>query len=92
MRGVDDTGLDAVDAGPIAESWRHQMGTPAGSTEPTADQLREALRLADRDAAPKRREATLQIISTWRDPSDFEDWLRLYRATARFPRPTPEHR
>jgi hypothetical protein len=85
MRLVDDTGFDAVDAGTIAESWRQQMGTPAWCTELTADQLREALGLADREAAPKRRDATRQIIGTWQDPSNFQDWLRLYRAAARFP-------
>jgi 8-hydroxy-5-deazaflavin:NADPH oxidoreductase len=85
MQLVDDTGFDAVDAGAIAESWRYQMGTPAWSTELTADQLREALRIADREAAPTRRDATFQIISTWQGPPNFEDWLRLYRATARFP-------
>jgi 8-hydroxy-5-deazaflavin:NADPH oxidoreductase len=85
MRLVDDTGFDPVDAGTIADSWRQQLGTPAYSTELTANQLREALALADREAAPKRRDATTQIISTWQDPSNFHDWLRLYRATARFP-------
>ena len=85
MRLVDDTGFDAVDAGTIAESWRLQMGTPAWCTELTADQLRGALGLADREAAPKRRDATRQIISTWQDASNFKDWLRLYRAAARFP-------
>jgi 8-hydroxy-5-deazaflavin:NADPH oxidoreductase len=85
MRLVDDTGFDAVDAGTIAESWRQQMGSPAYSAELTADQLREALGLADREAAPKRRDATTQIISTWQDPSNFHDWLRFPRATARFP-------
>jgi hypothetical protein len=85
MRLVDHTGFDPVDAGTIAESWRQQMGTPAWCTELTADQLREALALADREAAPKRREATRHIISTWQEPSNFQDWLRLYRATARFP-------
>jgi predicted dinucleotide-binding enzyme len=48
---VEDTSFNAVDAGTIAESWRQQFGTPAYSTELTADQLREALRLADREAA-----------------------------------------
>src|SRR5258707_4733044 len=45
MRLVDDTGFDAVDAGPVAESWRQQMGTPAWCTELTADPLRGALGL-----------------------------------------------
>lgn len=29
MALVEDTGFDAVDAGPIAEAWRHQPGAPA---------------------------------------------------------------
>ena len=37
MRLVGDTGFDAVDAGPIAESWRQQMGTPAWRTQLTAE-------------------------------------------------------
>jgi predicted dinucleotide-binding enzyme len=85
MRLVDDTGFDAVDAGTIAESWRQQLGTPAYCTELTADQLREALGLADREAAPKRRDAIAQIISTWQGPPNMEEWLRLYRAAARLP-------
>jgi 8-hydroxy-5-deazaflavin:NADPH oxidoreductase len=85
MRLVEDTGFDAVDAGTVAESWRQQMGNPAYCTELTADQLREALGLADGAAAPKRRDATVQIVSTWQGPPNYRDWLRLYRATVRFP-------
>jgi hypothetical protein len=85
MQLVDDTGFEPVDAGTITDSWRQQLGTPAYCTELTADQLREALGLADREAAPKRRDATTQIISTWQGPPNFQDWLRLYRAVARFP-------
>ena len=85
MRLVEDTGFDAVDAGTIAESWRLQFGTPAYATELTADQLGEALGLADREAAPKRRDAIVQIVSTWQGPVAFQDWLPLFRAAARFP-------
>jgi 8-hydroxy-5-deazaflavin:NADPH oxidoreductase len=85
MRLVDDTGFDAVDAGTIAESWRQQFGTPAYATELTAGQLREALGLADREAAPKRRDAIVQIVSTWQGPVASQDWLPLFRAAARFP-------
>jgi 8-hydroxy-5-deazaflavin:NADPH oxidoreductase len=88
MRLVDDTGFDAVDAGTIAESWRQQFGNPAYCTELTADQLREALSLADRKA-PNRRDGATQIVSTWQDPSNYpsnyRDLLRLYRAAVRFP-------
>jgi 8-hydroxy-5-deazaflavin:NADPH oxidoreductase len=85
MRLVEDTGFDAVDAGTIAESWHQQMGNPAYCTELTAGQLREALGLAGREAAPKRRDAIVQIVSTWQGPSSYRDWLRLYRAVVRFP-------
>ena len=85
MRLVDDTGFDAVDAGPIAESWRQQLGNPAFCTELSADQLAEALSLADQAAYPKRRDAVVQIVTTWQGPFDYRDWLRLYRAISRFP-------
>jgi hypothetical protein len=55
------------------------------ATELTADQLREALGLVDREAAPKRRDAIVQIVSTWQGPVASQDWLPLFRAAARFP-------
>jgi 8-hydroxy-5-deazaflavin:NADPH oxidoreductase len=88
MNLVEDTGFDPVDAGTIEESWRIQDGDPAYCTELTAEQLRQALTLADREAALKRRDATADIISTW--PID-ESWNidqigALNRAATRFPR------
>lgn len=37
---VDDAGYDVVDSGSLAESWRHQPGTPAYCTELTAEELK----------------------------------------------------
>ena len=85
---VEDTGFDAVDAGTIEESWRIQDGNPAYCTELTAEQLRQALTLADREAALKRRDATADIISSWPIDNDwsFDQIVALNRAATRFPR------
>lgn len=57
---LDDMGFDGVDAGPLSESWRQQIGTPAGGTDYGADRLRTELARADRNAVPKMRDVILQ--------------------------------
>jgi predicted dinucleotide-binding enzyme len=47
---VDALGFDAVDAGPLAESWRQQPDTPAYGTDHDAAGVRRALA----DARPER--------------------------------------
>lgn len=48
---VDELGFDVVDAGPLAEGWRFQPGTPAYDARLDAEQLGRAL--ADADKAPR---------------------------------------
>ena len=43
MQLVEDTGFDAFDAGPIADSWRQQPGAPAYCTDLTAAEMDAAL-------------------------------------------------
>ncbi|WP_432943562.1 NADPH-dependent F420 reductase [Kribbella sp. CA-253562] len=43
---VDDLGFDPVDAGPLAESWRQQPGSPVYGTDLPAESAREALAAA----------------------------------------------
>jgi hypothetical protein len=50
MRLVDDLGFDAVDAGPLDESWRQQPGTPVYAADFDADGVRRALA----EASPER--------------------------------------
>lgn len=57
---VDITGFDTVDAGGLAESWRHQPGTPAYCTGLSASELRDALAAADRERAPSNRDTLVQ--------------------------------
>ncbi|MHA6645957.1 NADPH-dependent F420 reductase [Mesorhizobium sp. A623] len=60
---VSATGFDTVDAGSLEESWRLQPGTPAYCTELTAEDLKAALAAADRDRAPKNRDAIMDVFS-----------------------------
>ncbi len=57
---VNQTGFDAVDAGTLNESWRQQPGTPAYCSELQAEELRLALKSADRLRAPLNREALIK--------------------------------
>ena len=45
---LDEFGFDAVDAGPLAESWRIQPGTPAYGPRRNKDELRADLAAAKR--------------------------------------------
>ncbi|TNC48543.1 3-hydroxyisobutyrate dehydrogenase [Rubellimicrobium rubrum] len=61
---VDLTGFDTVDAGPLAQSWRFQPGTPAYCTELGLEDLRAALAAADRDRAPRNRDTIMARFAT----------------------------
>ncbi|WP_348639839.1 NADPH-dependent F420 reductase [Rhizobium leguminosarum] len=59
MALVDDTGFDAVDAGPLSESWRQQPGAPVYCTDLTAGEVPDALAVAERSRLPKRRDLSV---------------------------------
>ena len=63
MELVNDCGFDAVDAGSIAGSWNMQPGTPAYCTELTKAELTLALPKADKENAPRLREAIMAQFS-----------------------------
>ena len=52
-RLVEQIGFTAVDAGPIAESWRQQPGTPVYGADLDADGVRAALASATPERAPE---------------------------------------
>src|SRR5215207_4547820 len=58
MALVEDTGLDAFDAGTLAESWRQQPGTPCYCTDIT----REEMAAADAARSPKRRDLSVAAV------------------------------
>jgi len=77
---ISDTGFDTVDAGPLAESWRQQPGTPAYCTELTAPELTQALAAAVVGKAPGVRDQIMaQLMQRTSAPSR-EDILSLNRA------------
>src|SRR4051794_33939523 len=62
MALVEDTGFDAFDAGPLADSWRQQPGAPCYCTDLTRNQLPAALAAAERARLPKRRDLSLAAV------------------------------
>lgn len=59
---VDDAGFDPVDAGSLAESWRHQPGTPAYCADYMAADMRRALPAAVKEEAAHRRDKALELL------------------------------
>ncbi|SCW66399.1 hypothetical protein SAMN02927924_01937 [Sphingobium faniae] len=57
---VDKLGFDGIDAGCLDESWRQQPGTASYCTDLGSDDLREALKRADRSQAPALRDRGFQ--------------------------------
>lgn len=64
LKLVNETGFDALDAGPLSESWRQQPGTPAYCTELDTEELKKALSSADAARAPKNRDALIKEFMT----------------------------
>lgn len=60
---VEDTGLDAVDAGGLAESWRQQPGAPAYCTDLTRANMAAALAAAEKERLSKRRDLAVAVIT-----------------------------
>jgi 8-hydroxy-5-deazaflavin:NADPH oxidoreductase len=58
-RLINDAGFDAVDAGSLWESWRHQPGTPAYCTELNVPELKEALADGIKDKASELRDLVI---------------------------------
>lgn len=56
MALVEDTGLDAFDAGSLADSWRQQPGAPCYTTDLGRNEMAAALAAAERARLPKRRD------------------------------------
>ena len=63
MAIVEDTGFDAFDAGPIAESWRQEPGAPCYCTDLTLAELPAALAAAEKARLPKRRDLAWAVMA-----------------------------
>jgi 8-hydroxy-5-deazaflavin:NADPH oxidoreductase len=79
---LDDMGFDAIDAGPLSESWRYQPGTPAYCSDATIQQLPMLLARARRNKAPRNRDQAAKIMAKL--PPDFppQELVRVARFSA----------
>jgi predicted dinucleotide-binding enzyme len=81
---VEDTGLDAFDAGTLADSWRQQPGAPCYCTDLTSEEMPAAHAAADRARLPKRRDlsfaAVMERLGDGTTNPDAEYVVRLNRA------------
>jgi predicted dinucleotide-binding enzyme len=62
MSLVNDTGLDAFDAGSLADSWRQQPGAPVYCTDLSYAEIGAALDAAQRKRLPKRRDLGVAVM------------------------------
>src|SRR3954471_13322524 len=62
MALVEATGLDAFDAGVLADSWRQQPGGPCYCTDLTREEMPAALAAAEKARLPKRRDLAITAM------------------------------
>lgn len=82
MQLVDDSGFDAYDAGPLAESWRQQPGTPAYCTELGTEELSRALAAAEKDKAPATRDRLMAHFGALAEMPSHDETVATNRAAA----------
>lgn len=86
---INDAGFDAVDAGTLADSWRHQPGTPAYCTELNADELRRAITDGEKQEAAHLRDYSIGKLMELSVLPTHEDVLALNRSL--FPKNPKRH-
>jgi 8-hydroxy-5-deazaflavin:NADPH oxidoreductase len=82
MALVDEMGFDALDAGPLSESWRYQPGTPAYCPDPTIQELPKLLQRAKRDRAPGNRDQAAKIMAKLPPGFSPQELVRVARLSA----------
>jgi 8-hydroxy-5-deazaflavin:NADPH oxidoreductase len=77
---INNAGYNAVDAGSLDESWRHQPGTPAYCTELNVNELQEALADGLKEEAPGLRDLAIGKFMERTTPPSHEDVVALNRS------------
>jgi predicted dinucleotide-binding enzyme len=65
IRLIEELGFDGVDAGPIADSWRQQPGTPVYASDFDADGVKAALSRAEQDKIEEYRGQADEAARAW---------------------------
>ena len=88
-RLVEDLGFDAYDAGPLAQSWRQQLGQAAYCTDLSLAELKRILDHADPNTVASKRDGSVKIGAKL--PADFPkaDLTRVARSMAGMDRAKP---
>jgi 8-hydroxy-5-deazaflavin:NADPH oxidoreductase len=82
MALIDEMGFDAIDAGPLSESWRYQPGTPAYCSDPAIQQLPLLLDRAKRDKAAGNRDQAAKLMARLRPDFPPQELVRVARLSA----------
>lgn len=77
---INDAGFDAVDAGSLSESWRHQPGTPAYCTELNAEELKQALTDGVKEKAPALRDFVITKFMEFTNQPSHKETIELNRS------------
>lgn len=77
---ISDMGFDAVDAGTLSESWRHQPGTPAYCTELNTEELKNALKAGVKDTAATYRDLVINTFMKRTTAPTHEEIVELNRS------------
>lgn len=79
-RLINDTGFDAVDAGHLSQSWRHQPGTLAYCTELNMTELKQALADGVKEDAASLRDLAITKLMKFTATPSHEDIIELNRS------------
>lgn len=77
---INDAGFDAVDAGTLADSWKHQPGTPAYCTELSVAELKQALGNGDKENAAHLRDQAIGKFMDFTMPPTHEEVVAMNRS------------
>ena len=89
MRLVESLSFDAVDAGPLAQSWRQGVGQAAYCTDPTRAELERMLARADERTVASKRESAIRVGAKLPDDFPKADLTRVARLMAGLDRFSP---
>ncbi len=89
MRLIETLGFDAFDAGPLARSWRQQIGQAAYCTDPNRAELQRLLERADSRTVTRKRDGAMRIAAKMPDDFPKADLTRVARLMAGMDRAKP---